>query len=268
MAYLPGKKKRKEKQPEREEKYIRRQPRNEDDDRLDIDLEKLKKAYEDLEAAHRQIRESHIEMILNLAIAAEYKDPDTGNHILRISDYATEVAKAINLSEEDTDILRYSSPMHDIGKIGIPDRILQKPGKLTADEWEIMKQHTLIGARMFQSSKAPLLKAAAQIAQSHHEWFDGNGYPYGLKGEEIPLFGRIVGMVDVFDAVVSERCYKNAFSFLEGMEFIKKLAGTHLDPELVEVFIKMKDRVREIYDANTSIQQFVKEFESEKPDLG
>ena len=246
MAYLPGKKKRKEKQPEREEKYIRRQPRNEDDDRLDIDLEKLKKAYEDLEAAHRQIRESHIEMILNLAIAAEYKDPDTGNHILRISDYATEVARAIKLSEEDTEILRYSSPMHDIGKIGIPDRILQKPGKLTADEWEIMKQHTLIGARMFQSSKAPLLKAAAQIAQSHHEWFDGNGYPYGLKGEEIPLFGRIVGMVDVFDAVVSRRCYKEACSLDTALAILQEDSGKHFDPDIVDVFSGIENKFNEI----------------------
>ena len=260
MAYLPGKKVRKPKQSRRPQ--AERGPRREES-RLDIDLEKLKKAYEDLEEAHRQIRESHIEMILNLAIAAEYKDPDTGNHILRISDYATEVARALGLPEEEIEILRYSSPMHDIGKIGIPDRILQKPGKLNPEEWEIMKQHTVIGARMFQSSKSPLLKAAANIAVSHHERFDGTGYPHGLKGKDIPLFGRIVAMVDVFDAVVSKRCYKSASSFQEGMNYIKELAGTHLDPDLVETFVKLEGKIHDIYDANTTIQQFVNEFGNE-----
>src|SRR5206468_887188 len=125
------------------------------------------------------------------------------------------------------EILRYASPMHDIGKLGIPDRILQKPDKLTPEEWEIMKQHTVIGARIFKNSKSPLLRAASEIDLSHHEQYDGRGYPQGLKGEEIPLFGRIVTMVDIFDAVVSKRCYKSASSFQEGMDYIKKLSGTY-----------------------------------------
>lgn len=257
MAYIRGRKGENERRAEVKEE--RKPPQ-----RLDIDLEKLKKAYEDLEEAHRQIRESHMEMILNLAIAAEYKDPDTGSHILRISDYAAEVARALGLPNEEVEILRYASPMHDIGKLGIPDKILQKPGRLDPDEWEIMKQHPLIGARIFQNSKSPLLKAASQIALSHHEQYDGSGYPYGLKGEEIPLYGRIVTMVDIFDAIVSKRCYKSAASFREGMDYVKKLAGTHLDPKLVDVFVGIEDRIRTLYEANTSIQQFLSEFGKEE----
>ncbi len=255
MPYLPGKERKKK---EDDEKAL---PRG------DIDVEKLSRAYEELMEVHRQTRESHIEMILNLAIAAEYKDPDTGNHILRVSDYATELGKALGLSNDEIEILRYASPMHDIGKIGIADRILQKPGELTPEEWEIMKTHTLIGARMFQGAKAPLLKAAGQIALSHHEQFDGSGYPHGECGEKIPIFGRIVALVDVFDAVVSERCYKTKSSFEEGFAYIQTLAGTHLDPALVRAFVGEQKNIRKVYDASTTIQQFVSDFEHQKLEL-
>ncbi len=231
----------------------------------DLDVQKLKHAYEALENAHKEIRESHIEMIMNLAIAAEYKDPDTGNHILRVSDYCTELAKSLGLSADDIEIIRYASPMHDIGKIGIPDSILQKPGKLDPQEWEVMKQHTTIGWRMFSVTKSPLLKAVADIALSHHEKFDGSGYPLGKKGNEIPLFGRIAAIADIFDAVVSERCYKKEWSFKEGIEYIQSLAGTHLDPELVLVFIQNKKQIGDIYDANITIQKYIHEFRNQKP---
>ncbi len=263
MAYIPGRKSRKAKEESRKEKE---QDKIIDSRPGDIDLLKLKKAYADLEETHRQIRESHIEMILKLAIAAEYKDPDTGNHILRISDYATEIARAIDMTEDQVELLRYASPMHDIGKIGIPDRILQKPGKLTSEEWEIMKQHTLIGERMFQSSKSPLLTAAGQIAITHHEKFDGSGYSYGIKGEAIPIFGRIVAMVDVFDAIVSKRCYKEKWTFEEGFDYIQTLGGNHLDLELVKIFRKIEKKVRRIYEANQTIESFVEGFNAIVPD--
>ncbi len=254
MAYIPGRKKRAGSETAgKEDKKIKVPAAG------DIDILKLKKAFVELEEMHRQVRESYIEMILKLAIAAEYKDPDTGSHILRISDYATQLGKAVGLTPEEIEMLRYASPMHDIGKIGIPDKILQKPGKLTSEEWEIMKQHTLIGARMFQSSRSPLLMAASEIALSHHEKYDGSGYPYGTKGEAIPLFGRIVALVDVFDAMVSKRCYKEKSSFDEGMGYIQTLAGTHLDPKLVKIFAKMEKDILNIYTANTNIQQFIDE---------
>ncbi len=249
MGYISGR--RKKKQLEDNERQKSRP--------ADIDLEKLKKAYEELGLIHRQIRESHIEMILNLAISAEYKDPDTGGHILRISDYSTEIARTLGMGEEEVENLRYASPMHDIGKLGIPDAVLQKTGKLNEEEWRVMKTHTLIGARMFQNSKSPLLRAASQIALTHHERFDGSGYPNGTKGKDIPIFGRIVAMVDVFDAVVSKRCYKEKWSFEDGFDYIASLGGTHLDIELVRVFSKIKDRVREIYDANVNIQQYIQD---------
>ncbi|MCG3175751.1 MAG: hypothetical protein MOGMAGMI_00684 [Candidatus Omnitrophica bacterium] len=247
MAYLPGRK-----GPEEKRLSVRR--------RDDIDLQKLKRSHELLEDLHRQMRESHIEMILNLATAAEYKDPDTGNHILRISDYATELGKAAGLSEQDVDLLRFASPMHDIGKIGIPDSILQKPGKLTPEEWEVMKTHTVIGSRIFQNSRSPLLRSISQISLTHHEKYDGSGYPNGLKGEEIPIFGRIVAVVDVFDAIVSKRCYKEASSFDEGFAYIESLAGTHLDPHLIKVFRGCGGAIRQVYDANQAIAGYIKEF--------
>lgn len=250
MAYIRGRKKDDD---ERRETLRRRD---------DIDLEKLKQAYLSLEEVHKQIRESHIEMILNLAIAAEYKDTDTGNHILRISDYSLALGEAAGLSKEDNELLRYASPMHDIGKLGIPDAILQKPGKLSPEEWEIMKQHPLIGWRMFHNTTSPLLKAVSQIALTHHERWDGTGYPHGTKGKDIHIFGRIVAIVDVFDALVNKRCYKAAWSFEQGLDHVKSLAGSHLDPELVTAFVKMEPSVRQIYDANQSIQQYIEEFKT------
>jgi putative two-component system response regulator len=200
-----------------------------------------------------------MEMILRLAIAAEYKDADTGNHILRISDYSMILAEALGLSEEEVEILRYASPMHDIGKIGIPDKILQKPGKLTPEEWTVMKTHAELGARFFRNSKSPILAAASLIAESHHEKYDGSGYPKGLKGEEIPLYGRIVAIVDVFDAIVSKRCYKEKTSFEHGIKYLQDIAGTHLDPKLVDLFVKNQKKVREVYNANVAIEDFLKE---------
>lgn len=261
MAYIPGRHKRGAHEDPAPRKKETRRPE-------DIDLLKLQKSFGELSEIHRQVKESHIEMILNLAIAAEYKDPDTGNHILRISDYSTLIGRALGLPEDELEVLRYASPMHDIGKIGIPDKILQKPGKLTPEEWEFMKQHTLIGARMFQSSKSPLLRGASQIAASHHEKYDGSGYPFGIKGEEIPLMGRIVAMVDVFDAIVSKRCYKSASSFEEGCEYLSTLSGSHLDPELIKLFLRIKPKVRQVYEANQSIQNFIDEAENQSDDLG
>lgn len=258
--YIPGRKNEKEREKEKEERRQNEtQAHRAKTKPEDINLLKLQKAYEDLEQAHRDLRESHVEMIYKLALAAEYKDPDTGNHILRISDYATALSETLKLSDDDIANIRYASPMHDIGKIGIPDKILQKPGKLNSEEWEVMKQHTVIGARMFQGSSSPLLLTASEIALTHHEKFDGSGYPYGKKGDEIPLAGRIVAIVDVFDAITTKRCYKDKWPYEEGIAYIKTLAGTHLDPRLVENFSKIENKIREVYNANVKIQEFLDE---------
>lgn len=249
MAYIRG----------RQRTHVQEEGAKAPSHRADIDVEKLKKAHAELEQAYKEIRESQIEIILHLAIAAESKDPDTGNHILRLADYAAEIACAIGMDEEEIEVLRWATPMHDIGKIGIPDRILQKPGKLDPEEWEVMKQHTTIGSRMFQNSKAPLLKVASVIARTHHEKYDGSGYPAGLKGEEIPIYGRIVTLVDIFDAIVSKRCYKTEWSFEDGVKHIQSLAGTTLDPKLVDAFMKRLPNIKKIYSANIQLQKFVQD---------
>ena len=200
-------------------------------------------------------------IVLKLAIIAEFRDNDTGAHIMRISDYGCEVARAMGLSEKDIEIYRFASPMHDIGKIAIPDSILKKAGKLTLEEFEIMKGHAVIGARMFDNSNSPILKAAADICRAHHEKWDGSGYPYGLKGDKIPVFARILAVVDVFDALSSKRCYKDAWDVGDAVKYLKKEAGRHFDPHVVSVFLKILPRIRQIYDSNLTIQSFITDYE-------
>jgi len=221
----------------------------------------IKKAYEDLKQVHNEIKEAHMAIVLKLAILAEYRDPETGNHIMRISDYGCEIGKVIGLSDKDIEIFRFASPMHDIGKIAIPDSILKKTGKLTREEFEIMKGHTVIGARMFDGSNSPILKNAADICRSHHERWDGNGYPYGLKKDDIPLFGRILAVVDVFDALVSKRCYKEAWALTDAVRYIRDQAGKDFDPRIVKAFITTLPQVEHIYNSNKLIQSFITDYE-------
>ncbi|MDD5655484.1 MAG: HD domain-containing protein, partial [Candidatus Omnitrophica bacterium] len=181
---------------------------------------KISKTYADLKKAYAEIRDSYAEMIFRFALIAEYRDESTGTHLVKIADYSTEIAREMGLSQKDIDNLRYASPMHDIGKIVIPDAILKKPGGLTPEEREVMKTHTTLGGDIFKNSKSPLLKVARTISLTHHERFDGTGYPNGLKGDDIPLFGRIVSVADVFDALTSKRPYKEAYGFDEAVELI------------------------------------------------
>lgn len=216
----------------------------------------VKNAYQKLKEAHQEIKNSYIETIYRLAIAAEYRDMATGAHLMRISDYSTLLGRKLGLPDSDVELLRFGSPMHDIGKIGIPDAILLKPGKLTEEEYNVMKQHTVIGARIFHGSNSPLLKASAAIALSHHEHYDGTGYPNGLKGDKIPLFGRIVCISDVFDALMSERSYKKAFRLERALDILKKEAGKLLDPHLVHIFLKSIKEVESILSAYKTIASF------------
>ncbi|MDD5085580.1 MAG: HD domain-containing protein [Candidatus Omnitrophica bacterium] len=208
----------------------------------------LKRAFRDLGEANERARSAHLDTIVRLAIAAEYRDVSTANHIRRISEYSAVVAEAMGLSKEEVDLIRYASPMHDIGKLGIHDSILLKAGKLTPSEYEEMKKHTIFGSKIFSESNSPFLQAAEVISLTHHERYDGKGYPYGLKGENIPLFGRIVAIADVFDALTTERCYRLAFSVEEALEIIREEAGKQFDPKVVDAFFSVIDkliRVRE-----------------------
>ncbi len=188
--------------------------------------------------ATQQIVAQERETIFCLAKAAEYRDPETGLHIVRMAHYSRHIARVLGLPAEQQDLLLEAAPMHDIGKVGTPDMILLKPGKLTDAEFSIMKQHAVIGFEVLNASSSPLLKVAAEIAFTHHEKFDGSGYPSGLKGNDIPLFGRIVAVADVFDALTSERPYKKAWSIEQATQMIRDASGTHFDPACVNAFFK------------------------------
>ena len=184
------------------------------------------------------LRRTHIELIQRLGRAAEYKDNETGMHVLRMSHYSQVLAKAAGFSDEEAEDLLQAAPMHDIGKIGIPDHILLKPGKLTEEEFEEMKKHTLIGAEILGNSGAPLIELAHQVAMTHHEKWDGSGYPNGLKGDEIPIAGRIIAVADVFDALTSKRPYKEAWSVEKTLEVMKADSGRHFDPHIIDLLIQ------------------------------
>ncbi len=200
-----------------------------------------------VEVATEQITQREKETILRLARAGEYRDEGTGNHIFRMAKYSRHIAEALGtFSKQDCDDLEYAAPMHDIGKIGIPDGILLKPGKLNGYEWDIMQTHTTIGHAILSDSQSRYMKIGAIIALNHHERFDGKGYPNGLKGEEIPLIARVVAVADVFDALVSTRPYKKAWSNEDAITYIKHQSGTHLDPDCVKAFVKRLDVIQQI----------------------
>ncbi len=201
--------------------------------------EAVRKATKDIVAREK-------EAILRLSRAAEYRDPETGMHLLRMSNYARLIAAQLGLPIAEQELLLYAAPMHDIGKVGTPDQILLKPGKLTPDEFEIMKQHATIGYEILRDSESPLLQCAGTLALTHHEKFDGSGYPNGLAGEAIPLYGRIVTVADVFDALTSTRPYKKPWPFPESVDFLKKNAGSHFDPVCVNAFLSDWAQVLEI----------------------
>lgn len=193
-------------------------------------------------ATAKLVAQEH-ETIFCLSKAAEYRDPETGAHILRMAHYSKHIAQVLGLPEDQQDLLLQAAPMHDIGKVGTPDLILLKPGKLTPEEFDVMKLHAVIGYEILEANSSALMKVAAEIAHTHHEKFDGSGYPRGLKGEDIPLFGRIVAVADVFDALTSERPYKKAWSVEDASKLLKESAGTHFDPACVTAFFTDFDAI-------------------------
>ncbi len=208
----------------------------------------LNKTALELKSAHQELEESYLDTIHRLVLAAEYKDEDTGAHIVRMSRYSALIAAKLGLPGEEVQNIEYAAPMHDVCKIGIPDNILMKPGKLTAEEFEIMKTHTTIGAKILAYSKAEILQLAQQIAISHHEKWNGRGYLQGLAGDTIPLAARIVGLTDVFDALTSKRPYKDPFPVEVALDIIKKERGEHFDPDVVDVFFENIDEILKIKD--------------------
>ncbi|MCF8113707.1 MAG: two-component system response regulator [Desulfotignum sp.] len=213
----------------------------------------------DLKKAFERIKSVSLEAIYRLTRAAEYKDEDTGSHIQRMSNYAAAIAGTMKLGKKVVESILYATPMHDIGKIGIPDRILLKPGKLDSDEWVIMKQHTTIGAGILEGSDTGIIRLGEIVAMTHHEKWDGTGYPKGLKGRQIPLAGRIVAIADVFDALTSKRPYKEAFSLEKSYGIIKQGKGNHFDPAVVDAFFASEANILKIKEKFHDDESFIRQ---------
>ncbi|CBG39523.1 putative signaling protein [Helicobacter mustelae 12198] len=213
----------------------------------------------------KEIESIQKDVIYSMGAICEGKSRETGNHIIRVAEYSALLAELCGCSKEDQELLRIASPMHDIGKVGISDAILNKSGKLTPEEFEIMKTHTTIGEEIFKNSNRLILRAAGEIAGSHHEWWNGEGYPRGIQGEEIPLFGRITALADVFDALSNDRCYKKAWPLPKVLEYVKSLRGKQFQPELLDLFLENLDRFLEIgkkYQDKNSSSLFAQKEES------
>ena len=191
----------------------------------------------------RELKETQVEIINRLSLASKFRDYGTGQNVMRISILAEMLGRKAGLTEEEAERLALSSTLHDAGKIGISDSILMKSGKLDPEEWDLMKRHTLIGSRLLAGSKSRLIMDAQTIALTHHEHWDGGGYPEGLKGEEIPLIGRIVGICDVFDALISQRPHKAPWPLERAFAEIEEMGGTHFDPKLTAIFLDMKEAI-------------------------
>lgn len=207
--------------------------------------ERLEEALTDLKRSNAALEGAHRESIYRLATAAEFRDEDTGNHIRRMGLFCQVLAEALRVDPEFLSLIRLAGLMHDVGKIGVHDAILLKPGRLTEQERKEISTHTIIGARILSESNSPMFRMAEEIALSHHEHYDGTGYPAGLKGDEIPLSGRIAAVADVFDALTSHRVYRPAFSVDEAVEMIREGSGSHFDPRVVQAFEQNLDCIVE-----------------------
>lgn len=210
----------------------------------------LRQLYEEKQNALIEVSKAHHMALMKLAAAAGYRDDDTGIHIVRMGLIAEKLCQICGETKDFCFLMRLAAPMHDVGKIGVPDNVLKKPGKLTADERQLMNMHPEIGFNMLGNTDVPLLQLAAEIALTHHEKFDGSGYPNGLIGEEIPFAGRIVALVDYFDALTMDRCYRTAFADEVAVNMIKQERGKHFDGAIVdaflaniEIFIELRNRV-------------------------
>ena len=208
----------------------------------------LRKALELMADAQRVAYQAQLETVERLAILAEYKDKVTAQHVQRMSEYSAVIARGLKLPPAEVELILHGSRMHDVGKIAVPDTILRKPSSLDPHEWVVMRQHSAIGSRILDNSSSEILQAGRVIALHHHERWDGAGYPNGLAGSDIPLWGRICAVADVFDAVTSERPYKPAFPNEEALQLLREGRGKHFDPRVVDVFFECLDEILAIQD--------------------
>jgi putative two-component system response regulator len=222
---------------------------------LEEESVKLIGAYKKLKESNTMLKRTSLEMIQALATAAEFRDNETGSHIQRMGNYCMLIAQKLGMSEDQCQDILYTSSMHDIGKIGIPDNILMKPGALDNNEWGIMKTHAYIGYKILSNFKTELMQLAGIIAYSHHEKWDGSGYPRGLKGQDIPMEGRICAIADVFDALTSKRVYKEAFSVEKALDILKEGRAKHFDPDFLDIFFDSFDEVLAIKKKYTETEE-------------
>ncbi len=199
-----------------------------------------------VEDATREVRDREKETLLRLARAGEFRDEETGNHLIRMSRYSRLIANALELEHEEAETVELAAPLHDIGKIGIPDQILLKPAKLEDGEWRVMQRHPVIGHEILKGSASKYVRMGALIALGHHEKYDGSGYPNGLVGDHVPLCARIVAVADVYDALTSVRPYKKAWPSEQAYEYVSSQAGRHFDPRMVQAFVGMRKQVLEV----------------------
>ena len=206
----------------------------------------LREALADVRIARRNIHEAHIDTIHRLTLAGEFKDRDTADHVARIGGFSEVVARQMDVGKEIVEVICHAAPMHDVGKIGIPDSILLKPGKLDEEEIEVMRNHTIIGAQILSDSTSEVLQMGERIALTHHERWDGGGYPNGIAGEDIPIEARICAVVDVFDAVTVDRPYRKAVPHDEVIEMMKRNSGTHFDAGVLVAFLDSIDEIQAV----------------------
>jgi putative two-component system response regulator len=210
-------------------------------------LATLREALDAMTEARRQTFDAHLDTIRRLTIAAEYKDVDTAGHIERIGLYAEALSRALGFSKSEAERMRHAAPMHDVGKIAIPDSVLLKPAGLDEAEWEVMRSHAALGAQLLSRSPSPLLQLGETIARTHHERWDGTGYPHGVGGEDIPIEGRICAVVDFYDAVTMERPYRKGVPAQEVLQMMEQRSGTHFDPRVLKAFFKIQIDIAHIH---------------------
>lgn len=225
------------------------------DKRQQQEYDELQVKLKEVEALSKEIEETQKEVVFTMGAIGESRSKETGNHVKRVAEYSKLFALYIGLPEKEAEMLKQASPMHDIGKVAIPDAVLNKPGRFDEHEREIMNTHAELGYNMLNHSERPLLKMAATVAYEHHEKWDGTGYPQGLKAEKIHIYGRITAMADVFDALGSDRCYKKAWDDERIFNLFKEERGKHFDPQLVDIFfehldefLKIREELKDIFE--------------------
>jgi len=219
------------------------------DKRQKQEYDELQIKFQEVEALQKEIEDTQKEVVFTMGAIGESRSKETGNHVKRVAEYSELLARYYGLNEREAEMLKQASPMHDIGKVAIPDAILNKPAKFTEEEFKIMQKHADLGYDMLKHSNRPLLKMAATVAYEHHEKYNGKGYPRGIKGEEIHIYGRITALADVFDALGSHRCYKSAWEDEKIFRLFKEERGEHFDPVLIDIFFEHLDEFLFIRDS-------------------